>query len=225
MQKTDGLARFGQVVAARRARLGLTRFEVRDAGGPSDTTLGNIENGTLGRAPGPSTLKKLDQGLRWAKGSAADALAGGGTIPLESRSEGSSRSDMSSSGPDSIVLPLNEINNLFALHRQLNAAHDSCRGADPPLAHLDHLTPSFNDFVSRVAGLYATAVLERNGGPGTALPLVVEMAFARFLDEPATDEDPVEYEEQLYRRWLANRLDKDDGGMDDRFKERWEERE
>lgn len=224
MERTGGLGRFGEVVAARRARLGLTRFEVRDAGGPSDTTLGNIENGTLGRAPSPATLKKLDLGLQWAKGSAADALAGGEPIPLESRSDENSRPGNYSSGPDSIVLPLGEINNLFALHRELNAVQESCRGSDR-LADLDQITASFNAFVSRVAGRYATAVLEQNGGPGSTLPLVAEMAFARFLDEPATGEDPLEHEEQLYRRWLAGRHAEIDEEMGARFRERWGERE
>lgn len=225
MQETDALARFGKVVAARRARLALTRFEVRDGGGPSDTTLGNIENDTLGRVPSPAVLRKLDQGLRWSKGSAADVLAGGDPVPLESLSNRNSRSSVAAAEPDAIVLPLDEINNLFGLHRQLNAAHESCRGADPPLEEFDQVVAGFNVFVSRVAGRYATAVLEQRGGPGKTLPPMAEMAFGHLLDRPAVDYDPVEREEQLYRRWLAGRHDDIDELMDARFQERWAKRE
>lgn len=225
MEKTNDLARFGKVVAARRARLALTRFNVRDAGGPSDTTLGYIENGTLGRAPSPVTLRKLDKGLRWVEGSAADVLAGGDPVPLESQSATTSRVGTSAAGPDSIVLPLDEINNLFGLHRQLNAVHESCRGADPPWPGLDEVTSGFNAFVSRVAGRYATAVLERDGGPGSALPLMVEMAFGPLLDEPPDSYDPDEREEQLYRRWLAGRISEVDEEAETRFRQRWEGRE
>lgn len=225
MQETDDLARFGKVVAARRARLALTRFEVRDAGGPSDTTLGNIENDTLGRAPSPAVLRKLDQGLRWSRGSAADVLAGGDPVPLESLSNRNSGLRVPSTEPDAIVLPLDEVNNLLGLHRQLNAVHESCRGADPPLDELDHVIAGFNAFVSRVAGRYATAVLERSGGPGKTLAPMAEMAFGPLLDKPTVDYDPVEHEEQLYRRWLAGRRDEIDEEMDARFRDRWAERE
>jgi transcriptional regulator with XRE-family HTH domain len=227
MQEADGLFRFGKVIADRRARLGLTRFEVRDAGGPSDTTLGNIENGTLGRAPSPATLKKLDRGLRWVKGSAADVLAGGEATTIESRSglDSPRNTGAFAAGPDSIVLPLAEINSLLELHRELNAAHEQCRKTDPLQPHFEHVVSNFNAYVSRVAGRYATAVLERNGGPGAALPPIVEMAFAHLLDMPISGQDPHEREEQLYRRWLAGRLDGVDDEAQARFQERWVEPE
>lgn len=227
MEDSSGLNRFGEIVAARRARLGLTRLEVRDAGGPSDTTLGSIENGTLGRAPGPSTLRKLDRSLRWVGGSAADVLAGGEPTAVESRrvDAGVRPSGSFTAGPDAISLPLSEINSLLELHRNLNTEYDRCseRGGSHP--GIDVVARDFNAFVSRVAGRYATVVLERNGGPGVELPPVVEMAFSHLLDLPALADDLVEKEEQLYRRWLAGRLDGIDVELQVRFEERWSERD
>jgi hypothetical protein len=45
-------------------------------GGPSNSTLTNLENGTTDRIS-PASLRKLDLGLRWTKGSAERVLNGG----------------------------------------------------------------------------------------------------------------------------------------------------
>lgn len=71
------LLRFGKMVRARRAVLGLTQEEVSALGGPSDTTFTKIEN--LEWRPGrAATLKKLDAGLKWEPGSSARILYEGG---------------------------------------------------------------------------------------------------------------------------------------------------
>lgn len=73
--------RFGEVVLARRRELDLSQLDVWQAGGPSNTTLTEIENGrvhTLTR----TTARKLDAGLHWEPGSARRVWDGGEPIPL-----------------------------------------------------------------------------------------------------------------------------------------------
>jgi hypothetical protein len=63
-------------------------------GGPSNSTLTNLEAGTADRIS-PATLRKLDTGLRWAPGSAARVLDGGEpeALPDESAEPVSWRGD------------------------------------------------------------------------------------------------------------------------------------
>lgn len=66
----------------RRARGTRSRKEIADAGGPSDTTLAKIETDTWRPNRGVTeTLEKLDNGLRWAPGTAAAILDGGTPVP------------------------------------------------------------------------------------------------------------------------------------------------
>lgn len=70
-----------QVVKAFRVRAGLSQQDVASRGGPSDTTLSQIEAGAWKSArPGP-TLRKLDKGLDWVPGSAEDVAFEG--MPLQ----------------------------------------------------------------------------------------------------------------------------------------------
>ena len=73
--------RFGQIVLDRRLELDLSQLEVGEAGGPSNSTLTNIENGRLEKLE-RATAKKLDKGLRWESGSARVAWQGGDPTPL-----------------------------------------------------------------------------------------------------------------------------------------------
>jgi transcriptional regulator with XRE-family HTH domain len=80
------LARFGNIVKRRREQLDLQQEDMRHHGGPSSTTMSEIERG-LARIH-PSTLRKLDAGLRWAKGSAAKTLDGGEPEELPEQTTG-----------------------------------------------------------------------------------------------------------------------------------------
>ena len=82
MTKRD-LVRFGSMVRGLREDLGLQQEEMKAQGGPSSTTMSGIERGVI-VDPAPSTLRKLDVGLRWAPGSAAATLDGGDPEPLPS---------------------------------------------------------------------------------------------------------------------------------------------
>lgn len=73
--RTD-LQRFGRIVRERREELGLQQEEMKDRGGPSSTTMSQIERG-VGKPPTRLVLDRLDRGLGWASGSAKRTLAGG----------------------------------------------------------------------------------------------------------------------------------------------------
>ena len=81
------LERFGRIVFNRRTELGLTQEGVSQNGGPTDTTMGKIENGEWTPGNRKVTLRKLDVGLRWAPGSAARTLAGGDPTPLSDEAD------------------------------------------------------------------------------------------------------------------------------------------
>lgn len=65
------------VVKQRRADLAMNQMEVWRAGGPSNTTLTEIENGRL-EILTPATARKLDKGLQWQPGSAMNVWRTGG---------------------------------------------------------------------------------------------------------------------------------------------------
>lgn len=69
------VARLGLAVRDRRARLGLSQTDLWRSGGPSNSTLTNIENGR--QVPVSSfTLRKLDEALKWGTGCAYSLLHG-----------------------------------------------------------------------------------------------------------------------------------------------------
>lgn len=70
------------VLHRREDELDMSQMEVWAAGGPSNTTLTNIENARL-PLPSRASLKKLDVGLQWEDGSAKRVLAGGEPTPLD----------------------------------------------------------------------------------------------------------------------------------------------
>lgn len=76
------MARLGKAVRERRANLGMTQADVASAGGPSDTTLTGIENGTA-KAVSPSTLRKLDSALHWPRGYSRALWQGEQPLPLD----------------------------------------------------------------------------------------------------------------------------------------------
>lgn len=86
--------RLGDGVLKRRAELDLTQLDVWQAGGPSNTTLTKIEKGEADTLP-RTTARKLDEGLRWVKGS-AKALFDHGTepLPLPDDIQGLARADV-----------------------------------------------------------------------------------------------------------------------------------
>jgi transcriptional regulator with XRE-family HTH domain len=78
---TTNAARLAQAVRARREQLDLSQLDVGQAGGPSNTTLTEIENGRVEKLS-RTTARKLDVGLQWEPGSAKRAWEGGEPTPL-----------------------------------------------------------------------------------------------------------------------------------------------
>lgn len=70
----DAVARLGDKVRARRAELNLTQIDVWRRGGPSNSTITEIESGE--GSPTAPTLQKLDLALGWPQGTAVRHLLG-----------------------------------------------------------------------------------------------------------------------------------------------------
>lgn len=68
-------------VRTRREELDLSQLDVWQRGGPSNTTLTEIENGRTSNLT-RTTARKLDAALQWAPGSAKAVWAGGEPTPL-----------------------------------------------------------------------------------------------------------------------------------------------
>ncbi|MGN2636221.1 helix-turn-helix domain-containing protein [Nocardia takedensis] len=215
MQSTSELSRqkrFGRIIRERRDQLGLTQMQIGDLGGPSAPTIRKIEDGDA--AISIHTLNKLDAPLRWRPGSAARTYAGGS--PTEEHVE--QRDDESIvSGPDSIRFELSDLTALLAASGRLTDAVE-LGAVDPRIAAA---IADLNGVVSRLSARYATAMLERNGGPGRDLHPLVEMAFAHLLEVPVAAGEPDEIEERRYRRWLASRVTDIDASTEARFRSRW----
>lgn len=84
---------------------------------------------------------------------------------------------------------------------------------------------------SALMAAHTTEVLERAGGPGRQLPPIFHQTYLPYLAESAppplegaTALEHAEWEERLYRRWLAGLASPDAGLTDPRvaqFTKRW----
>lgn len=92
------LDRFARIVKARRDALKLSQEEANALGGPSDTTFSKIENRTWRPERSVAlTLRRLDAGLKWVKGSAERTYyENGDPIPLPG-------TDKEAAVPDDVV--------------------------------------------------------------------------------------------------------------------------
>ncbi|MGB3676806.1 MAG: hypothetical protein WA988_20445 [Candidatus Nanopelagicales bacterium] len=219
------LRRFGAIVAARRRLLGLTRDQVREAGGPSDTRLASIEEGT-GPTPSGSTLAKLDNALEWVLGSAARTLSGGEPTALNPAPAGADTARLGV-GPDEVAVPVALLIELINHGRAVNAAVKKASGAAVPLSSIDKPTARLNAAVSRLSRIAIIDVFERNGGPGRQIPNMLELAFADQLDVPIDPKtmDPLEQEDRLYIQWLAHRPVEIPSEQVEQFYQRWSSQE
>ncbi|WP_328813496.1 XRE family transcriptional regulator [Rhodococcus sp. NBC_00297] len=189
----DGYGRLAEYAWKRRTQLGLSRPQVRERGGPSVPTLKDIEEGS-GRTVSAGTLGKLDTGLEWQPGSAADVLRGG-----EPRSKSSTDVD-AVLGPDTVVVSVRVVLDLLSISRELDAmARDR-----QDLAGLSALSRRMGVALRPIYGEYVTRLFEENRRRNGSLSPIYAM-FGQLLDEPSESTDEVEREERLYRRWLAGR--------------------
>lgn len=215
----DRLSRFGERVAARRRDLNLRLTHVPDLGGPSATRMTSIEHGT-GPEPKPSTLDKLDSVLRWEPGSALRVLHGGEPVELSQPQPQSSLNftDGAFSIPNDEVATI--LSTMRRLDSQLRKASNTIM-ANPEFhtAYREHSAA-----VSNIIGRWVTDLLERNADPGRPLPPLLELSLGPYLDtEPDDETGLIDWEEQMYRRWLAGRVSNASPGQVHRWKSRFQQ--
>lgn len=189
-QVPQELQRLASAVSERRRTLGLTRLQVHENGGPADTTLARIEAPTPDTAPPrPTTLQKIDKGLRWPEGTAASTLHAGTSA---ARREEVSRPSLENSlSFATVAMPVDLI-------------HDVVRAADRLLSEQpeSEFSSGLRHAVQRLTAVYVTEVLERVGGPGSEIPPAIGVTFRPHLTAPLAEDHGTRIE-QLYRRWLA----------------------
>ena len=205
------MAFLARAVFHRRRELGLTRLDLAGCGGPSDTTLARIEAPTATTAfPRPSTLNRLDTGLRWAAGSAAGCLFMREPIPLdpsgrEPHAYGYLREH------DTVELPTEVL-------RHVITAVDSLNGSDG-----DAAVARLRDAADAMRWVYLTREVEGFRACGREIPdhlaiVVMSALMATGTTEPAR---PSRHDDRLYLRWLVGL---DDADRDGRFLARLETR-
>ena len=112
VRMSSDIQKLAQAIRQRRLDLGKTQEEIANEGGPSDTTLGKLENAQV---PDPSrgTLVKVDVGLRWHEGSARRVLRGGVPVPL-----GQNIVDLSDDERDSLRILARERGDIIQVRNQ-----------------------------------------------------------------------------------------------------------
>ncbi|WP_157555175.1 helix-turn-helix domain-containing protein [Nocardia crassostreae] len=225
---TKGLQeRFGRIVAMRREELGLSRPDVRVAGGPSVATMARIESPQGGTAPpSPATLRLLDAGLRWVEGSAARALHGGEPMKLDAQAllAGARAPSGREHDPLSFRVIELDIDVVDALIAAADSCFQLCDRTDLPVAAQDCARAAKEQLgvaIGRLAAAQATEVLERAGGPNNEIPKNIERLIGALLAAPPTATG-IERENQQYRRWLARTATNLDPALEDRFVRRWQ---
>jgi hypothetical protein len=193
----DGPGRLAQLVWRRRTELGLSRLQVKERGGPSIPTLSDIEQTTV-RTVSASTLGKLDVGLGWQPGSAAEILNGGDPRPLEASDK--HQVAQATHGPDVVQVGVSVIVELLAVSQDLETL--AVEHTDIP--ELQKVSGRFASALQPIYGEYVTGLFEANRREHGVLSPVFSV-FGRLLDETNDSDDPVEREERSYRRWLAGR--------------------
>lgn len=95
--------RLAAAVIERREELDMTQMDAWNAGGPSNTTLTQIENGRL-ESLTSATARKLDKALRWKQGSAKAVWAGGAATPEKDMAPAIPPAGHASQRPDDTLL-------------------------------------------------------------------------------------------------------------------------
>ncbi|WP_141213997.1 hypothetical protein [Mycobacterium marinum] len=127
--------RLSRAVLDRRTTQRWTQQEVWDRGGPSDTLQSDIEAGRWKPTRNvKQTLRKIDDGLEWTPGSAAQVLAGGDPTPIDS--------------PDRVLVSKYH-------HPSASVARGRSRGFVPPdtlerIASGDQLVPKDREALQRL---------------------------------------------------------------------------
>jgi hypothetical protein len=216
------LAFLADAVTTRRRALGLTRIGLHEAGGPSDSTMARLESPTATTAyPRPSTLDRLDAGLKWIPGSAAGCLDLREPTPLEDISAAppvettkpttppeALTGDGSAGDPLDfayVAVPVEVLREGLLLIQQ-NLSPSDLAGGTSALG-------SLIKFAQQLSAAHATEVLERFGGPTRSIPGFLQITFAPYLlpDPPFDQPTDQQIDDQNYRRWLVGALEDQSG--------------
>lgn len=229
MVTRDLQERFGRIVAGRRKELGLSRPDMRAAGGPSIATMARVENPGDGTAPpSPTTLRLLDVGLRWTEGSAARALHGGdptrrGEQVLIADDDDALPSSRRGRDPLSFRVVEVDVDVVDGLIAAADRCFQLCDRTDLSEAAQEVARTAKEQLgvaVGRLAAAQTTEVLERAGGPGNHIPKNIERLIGALLATPPTATG-LEREDQQYRRWLAGSATDLDPALAECFTRRW----
>lgn len=209
----DGPGRLAEKVWRRRTELGLSRAQVKERGGPSIPTLRDVE-AQNGRTISASTLNKLDVGLGWEPGSAAEVLRGGD--PAVKNIEQQAQATW---GPDIVPIGIPIVVELLAVSQDLEDLAQRHDG----IPEIEAISNRVATVLHPIYGKYVTRLFEANRRAYGALSPVFAV-FGRLLEEPNNSLDAGEFEERAYRRWLAGRDQDLTGEQRDRFERRFEGR-
>lgn len=138
----NDIQRLGERIAERRRELGMSQIDVWQAGGPSNSTLTGIENGTASSVS-PATLRKIDQALMWAVGSSKHILAGGEPYIYEAKPAPKDSGIQIEATDDGVrvrtqafQIPESQITELIISNQKLMNALDDADGGELDLAEL-----------------------------------------------------------------------------------------
>lgn len=199
--------RFGQMVADRRAELGVSQVDVANAGGAPLCTIDQIEKAE-GPEPDNSTLARLDRPLRWKPGSAIKAWAGGDPESLDVAGRGAD-APVAVLGAREVTVSMKDLAAVMEAVNMLQSAVDVSDGDSVSADVVTAAAGELSGFVSRSVGVWITDLLECNYGTGREIPPIYMLAFREHLNAPVADDDP-DRDDKLYRRWLADLTVPDD---------------
>ncbi|QCB51798.1 hypothetical protein E5720_17610 [Rhodococcus sp. PAMC28707] len=174
-------------------------------------TLRDLEAKTE-RTVSATTLSKLDIGLNWEPGSAAEVLDGG--KPRALRVEAIGRA---ASGPDVVSVGIPVLIELLSVSQSLEAVSTDRRD----IPELEQLSDRLAAALHPVYGEYVTGLFEANKREHGSLSPIFAV-FGHLLDEPNDSDDSMEREERAYRRWLAGRDQELSDDTRSRFEQRFE---
>lgn len=184
---------------------------MKERGGPSIPTLTDVE-AQSGRTVSASTLNKLDVGLGWEPGSAAEVLRGGD--PSVKNVESAAQA---THGPDYVPVGIPIVVELLAVSQDL----ENLAAKHNDIPEIETISNRVATALHPIYGEYVTSLFEANRREHGALSPVFTV-FGRLLEEPNDSTDATEFEERAYRRWLAGRDQELTDEQRDRFDRRFQ---